>query len=335
MKIDKSKTIVVTGGAGYIGSHVVLGMLDAGYEVVVIDKDKVACDYLIKKQSRRKRLKVYNADIMNDVYMDGIFKNHDVGAVCHCAACISVPESVDNPLKYYENNTAKTINLLHRMKQNNINVFLFASTAAVYGDPTSEKPISEKTLCQPINAYGESKLMVETVLRKHALTHPNFRYVSFRFFNVAGNDIQNRVQDIHWKSKGNLVPKVLGNVITGKGSVHVFGTDYGTEDGSCIRDYVHPTDLASAHLLALQNPKIKGVYNLGTKKGNSVWEVIKTCVSVTEEEIEIVHANRRKGDPVVLIADSTKFREASGWEPAYNLREIIHTAYKAYKKVNK
>ena len=125
MKIDKSKTIVVTGGAGYIGSHIVLGMLDAGYEVVVVDKDKVACDYLIKRQSRRKRLKVYNADITNDVYMDGIFKNHDVGAVCHCAAYISVPESVDNPLKYYENNTAKTINLLHRMKKNNINVFLF------------------------------------------------------------------------------------------------------------------------------------------------------------------------------------------------------------------
>ena len=117
MKIDKSKTIVVTGGAGYIGSHIVLGMLDAGYEVVVVDKDKVACDYLIKRQSRRKRLKVYNADITNDVYMDGIFKNHDVGAVCHCAAYISVPESVDNPLKYYENNTAKTINLLHRMKK--------------------------------------------------------------------------------------------------------------------------------------------------------------------------------------------------------------------------
>ena len=212
MKIDKSKTIVVLAEPDTLEATLFLECLTQDTKLWSLTKTKFG-DYLIKRQSRRKRLKVYNADITNDVYMDGIFKNHDVGAVCHCAAYISVPESVDNPLKYYENNTAKTINLLHRMKKNNINVFLFASTAAVYGDQKGKELISEKTLCQPINAYGESKLMVETILRKHALTHPNFRYVSFRFFNVAGNDIQNRVQDIHWKSKGNLVPKVLGNVI--------------------------------------------------------------------------------------------------------------------------
>jgi UDP-glucose 4-epimerase len=334
--MNKEKSVLVTGGAGYIGSHIVLSCLDAGYKVIVIDKDKKACDHLIKCTKRRKKIKVFNADIDNDVYIDGIFTNENIGAVIHCAAYISVPESVDNPLKYYANNTAKTTKLLYKMKKHNINLFLFSSTAAVYGIPDreSERGITEKTPCKPINPYGESKLMVETILKRHSLQNPNFRYVSFRFFNVAGSDISNRVQDIHWKKKGNIVPKLLNSVLNKKG-FQVFGTDYDTDDGSCVRDYIHPTDLATAHMLALGNDKLKGVYNLGSNKGNSVWEVIKSTVRVTDEEIEIEHAKRRKGDPPVLTADPKKFMEASGWEPSYTMKEIISTAYKAYKKVSK
>ena len=331
----KSKTILITGGAGYIGSHAVLSCLDAGHKVIVVDKDTKACDHLTKCLRRRKRLSVFNADIDNDVYMNGIFSNEKVDAVIHCAAYICVPESVDNPLKYYENNTAKTIKLIHMMRSHAVNTLVFASTAAVYGMTDPEKAITEKVRCKPINAYGESKLMIETILKKHSEKNPNFRYTSFRFFNVAGSDIGNRVQDIHWKEKQNLVPKIMGIAINETGTLKVYGTNLPTKDGSCIRDYIHPTDLASAMLTAIENDKINGVYNLGTKSGSSVWEIVKESVSVTQCELDIDHCPPRQGDPHVLIADSTKFREASGWESTYNTREMIESAYKAYRKVTK
>mgnify|MGYP003147221712 FL=1 len=335
MKLNKGDTVLVTGGAGYIGSHITLSLLDSGHEVIVVDRDDTACKHLQKCLSRRKKLKVYNADISNDVYMDGIMTNNDVKAVVHCAADISVPESMDNPLKYYENNVGKTLILLERMRKHNINLFVFSSSAAVYGT-TKEADIlelTEQTPCRPISPYGESKLMIETILRKHSLRNPNFRYVSFRFFNVAGNDIGNKIQDVRWRKKHNLVPKLFASVIDEKNDFEVYGTNYDTKDGSCVRDYVHPYDIASAHTTALKDEKVAGVYNLGSSKGSSVWDVVKAAVSITEFEMEILNGRARKGDPPILLADSTKFREATGWEPIYSLDEIVMTAYKAYKKV--
>ena len=332
--MKNKKTVMVTGGTGYIGSHAVLACLDAGHKVIVIDKDKGACDHLTKCLKRRKKLQVFNADIDNDVYIDGIFSNEKVDAVIHCAAYICVPESVENPLKYYENNTAKSIKLLNKMKNHGVNTFVFASTAAVYGAAKDGVALTETTPCKPINAYGESKLMIETVLKKHAKQNPNFRYASFRFFNVAGNDLGNRVQDIHWREKQNLVPKIMNIVIRQKGTLKVFGTDLPTADGSCVRDYIHPSDLATAMLTAVEKD-VHGVFNLGTKNGSSVWEMVKESVSVTQTELDVEHAKPRAGDPHVLIADSTKFREATGWEPTYTTREMIETAYKAYRKVSK
>ena len=331
----KNKTILVTGGAGYIGSHVVLSCLRSGCKVIVVDKDEKACKHLKKCLSRRKKLSVYNADIENDVYMNGIMSNNKIDAVVHCAAYISAPESIQSPLKYYENNTAKTLKLLEMMKSHGVNIFIFASSAAVYGNISPDGILRESDRCKPVTPYGESKLMVETVLKKHASQSPAFRYVSFRFFNAAGNDIDNKIQDINWGSKSNLIPQVLKSVIKDTGSVKIYGTDLPTPDGTCIRDYIHPTDIASAILISIENEEINGVFNLGTNKGSTVWEVIKEVVSITQGELDIQHVKPREGDPHLVIAESTKFKNVSGWEPSYNLREIVESAYKSYRKVSK
>ena len=332
--MNKEKSVLVTGGAGYIGSHIVLTCLDAGYHVVVIDRDEKACKHLQKCLSRRKKIKVFNADIDNDVYVDGVFQNENIGAIIHCAADISVPESVDNPVKYYYNNTSKSIKLLEKAKRYGVNNFVFSCTAAVYGDPPKEVAFSipETQPCRPINAYGESKLMFETILKRYSKVNPNFKYASLRYFNVAGNDIGNRVQDIHWRQKGNVVPKIMSRILDGKGEFTVFGVDYDTDDGSCIRDYVHPTDLAKAHLICLEQ-EVVGVYNLGTNRGTSVWEIVKESVSCTNSEINVIHGSKRKGDPPKLVANPSRFMEKTGWEASYNISEIVRTAYKAYKKV--
>ena len=332
--MDKEKSVLVTGGAGYIGSHIVLSCLDAGYHVVVIDRDEKACKHLQKCLSRRKKIKIFNADIDNDVYVDGVFQNENIGAIIHCAADISVPESVENPLKYYYNNTSKSIKLLEKAKRNGVNNFVFSCTAAVYGEPPVNVAgsITETQPCRPINAYGESKLMFETILKRYSEVNPNFKYASLRYFNVAGSDIGNRVQDIHWRQKGNIIPKILSRVIDGKGEFRIFGTDYDTSDGSCIRDYIHPTDLANAHLVCIEKD-VKGVFNLGTSRGVSVWEIVKEVVSATNSEIDVVHDKRRQGDPKILVANPSRFMKETGWEAAYNIGEIIRTAYKAYKKV--
>jgi UDP-glucose 4-epimerase len=332
--MDKEKSVLVTGGAGYIGSHIVLACLNAGYRVVVIDRDEKACKHLQKCLSRRKKIKIFNADIENDVYLSGIFENESVGAIVHCAADISVPESIENPVKYYYNNTSKSIKLLEKAKKYGISKFVFSCTAAVYGEPPEHvgNSIPETHPCRPINAYGESKLMFETILKRHSEVNPNFKYASLRYFNVAGSDIDNKVQDIHWRSKGNIIPKILANVIDGRGEFKIFGTDYDTADGSCIRDYIHPTDLAKAHLLCIEKD-VTGVFNLGTNRGTSVWEIVKEVVSVTSSEIDVTHSKRRKGDPKILVANPTRFMKETGWEPAYNISEIIRTAYKAYRKV--
>ena len=332
--MNKEKSVLVTGGAGYIGSHVVLACLDSGYKVIVIDRDKKACEHLQKCLSQRKKVKIFNADIGNDVYLDGIFKNENVGAIMHLAADASVPDSVDDPLTFYHNNTAKSISLLDKARKYGVTNFIFSCTAAVYGQPSDEicASISETQPCKPITPYGESKLMFETILKRYSEVNKNFMYSSLRYFNVSGNDIGNRVQDVQWRKKGNIIPKILGNIIDGRSGFNVYGTDLDTPDGSCIRDYVHVTDIANAHMICLEK-QVKGVYNLGTNRGTSVWEIVREVVSVTGDEIDVTHSKPRQGDPKILVANPSRFIEKTGWEPAYNISEIIRTAYKAYRKI--
>ena len=325
----KHETVLVTGGAGYIGSHAVHALLASGRKVVVIDKDREACDHLSKTFSRRKnKPQVHCCDIDNDVWVDGILENEQPTAVMHFAADICVPESIQNPLKYYGNNTAKTIRFLEKLIRRGVYRFIFSSTAAVYGTPESTE-IKENTVCNPINAYGHSKLMIEFVLKQISNTIPAFEYTSFRYFNVAGAHINGRITDVRWKEKLNVVPKFISGILHDEGKLKVFGTDYETSDGTCVRDYIHPEDIVSAHMIALDDD-IHGVYNLGSGTGYSVWNVIENFVAVTGQEMDVLHKPRRAGDPAILIANSDKFREVSGWEPKYTLKEMIATAWKAY-----
>ncbi len=323
-------TVLVTGGAGYIGSHAVHALLASGRKVVVVDRDSEACDNLAKIFSRRKnKPQVHCCDIDNDVWMDGILENNKPTACMHFAADICVPESVQNPLKYFYNNTSKTIKLLDKLKRHGIHRFIFSSTAAVYGTPKSSDGIVEATPCQPINAYGNSKLMIEFVLKQMSSAIPAFEYTSFRYFNVAGSHISGKVRDYRWKEKLNIFPKFLSGILNDNGKIYVYGTDYPTEDGTCIRDYVHPEDIVSAHMIALDDG-ISGVYNLGSGTGYSVWNIVEKFVAVTNQELDVLHKPRREGDPAILVANSDRFRSVSNWEPKYTLKDMVATAWKAY-----
>lgn len=321
--------VLVTGGAGYIGSHAVMSLLASDKEVIVLDRDKEACDNLSKIFSGKKNLTIHCADIENDVWLDGILENHKPTACMHFAADISVPESVNNPLKYYHNNTAKTIKLLTRLNRFGVHRFIFSSSAAVYGTPDNPENITENTPCRPINAYGNSKLMVEFILKQMSDTIPAFEYTSFRYFNVAGSHISGKLYDTRWKDKGNVFPKFLKGILYDEGKIDVYGADYQTKDGTAIRDYIHPEDVISAHMIALDNG-IKGVYNLGTGNGCSVWNVVENFVAVTNLELDVKHHKRRQGDPPVLTANADSFREISGWEPTYTLKDMVATAWKTY-----
>lgn len=321
--------ILVTGGAGYVGSHVVAALLSTNRSVVVVDRDKDACDSLIDMFDNNKRLKVHCTDIDNDVWMDGILDNEKPSACVHLAADTSVPESVSNPLKYYHNNTAKTINLLQRLTRKGVHRFIFSSTSAVYGIPENAEDITETTPCKPINAYGNSKLMVEFILKQMSDTIPAFEYTSFRYFNVAGCHMSGKIRDLKWKDKNNIFPKFMSGILNQEGKIEVYGVDYPTKDGTAVRDYIHPEDITSATMIALDND-ITGVYNLGSNEGSSVWDVIEKFVAVTNEELDVLHKGRRSGDPPVLIANSDAFRKVSGWEPAYTLKDMVATAWKTY-----
>lgn len=325
----KYESVLVTGGAGYIGSHAVNSLLRSGRRVVVLDKNKDACDALRKCFPKNNNLKIYCADYDNDIYVENIFKQEKIQAVMHFAASLSVHESVQRPIEYFNNNTAKTIRLVERMIRHGVFRLIFSSTAAVYGNPDPNELITEKTVCRPINPYGTSKLMIESILKTVSNSVPAFEYTSFRYFNVAGNIITNKVQDFNWREKTNIIPQFLKAIKEGKTTIDIYGTDYPTKDGTCLRDYIHVEDIISAHMIALEDD-VSGVYNLGCSTPSSVWDVVSAVVSVTNSEIDVLHKPRRTGDPAVLIADSSKFRKTTGWEPTYNLKEMVATAWKAY-----
>lgn len=321
-------TILVTGGAGYIGSHVVRQLGERGESVVVLDnlstgfRDAVLHGTLVE------------GDTGDMALVSRILKDYQVDTVMHFAAHTIVPESVSNPLKYYRNNTANTRNLLECCQNAGIRHFVFSSTAAVYGEP-ADPNITEASPTQPINPYGMSKLMSEIMLRDLAAACP-MRHVILRYFNVAGCDPQGRIGQS--TAKATLLTKVAVEAAVGKRSqVSIFGTDYPTPDGTGIRDYIHVEDLASAHLKALDYLRKGGAsvtLNAGYGHGYSVREVLDMVGKVNGSPLKIVEEGRRAGDPAALIAIAGKIREVLGWEPRYdNLEEIVRSALQWERKL--
>ncbi len=301
-------------------------LLEDKKEVIVLDN--------FEKGHRSAILggKVYEGDLRNDNILDRVFGENEIEAVIDFAAYSLVGESVDEPLKYFDNNVGGTLNLLKAMRKHNVKYIVFSSTAATYGEPKSI-PILENAVTYPTNPYGESKLTVEKVLKWSDRAY-GIKYAALRYFNAAGAHINGVIGEDH-RPETHLIPIILQVALKKRDKIFIFGDDYNTEDGTCVRDYVHVTDLANAHLLALdkimENNESK-IYNLGNGKGFSVKEVIEVSRKVTGEKIEAEIAPRRQGDPAVLVASSQKAQDELGWKPKYNsLENIIGTAWNWHK----
>ena len=317
--------ILVLGGAGYIGSHTVYRLIEQGHKVVVFDNFETGYYEAIHPDAE-----VYEGDLRNRADIDNVFdKESDIDAVIHFAANSLVGESMVKPLKYYDNNICGTKVLLESMVAHNINRIVFSSTAATYGEPI-HTPILENDPTNPTNCYGETKRAMERMFYWTEHAH-GMKYVSLRYFNACGAHISGKIGEAH-NPESHLIPIILQTANGTRDHISVFGTDYDTPDGTCIRDYIHVTDLAQAHILAVEyliNGGESDIFNLGNGVGFSVKEVIETAKKVTGKEIKVVEENRRAGDPAVLIASSEKAKKVLGWNPQYNeLSTIIETAWK-------
>jgi UDP-glucose 4-epimerase len=313
-------TVIVTGGAGYIGATTVQSLLDSGHEVVVYDN-------LAKGHAEAvpAGVKLIKGDVADRERLDSIFREHRPEAVLHFAAWIEAGESMQAPEKYFRNNSASTLTLLESMLANGIGKFILSSTAALYGEP-ERIPIREEDALKPTNAYGESKLLVERMLAWFHRIH-GFRYASLRYFNAAGSN--GRSGELH-EPESHLIPLILQTASGRRDHISIFGTDYPTEDGTCIRDYIHVGDLADAHVLALEalGAHDKLIYNLGNGAGFSVRQVIDAARLVTGKPIKAIEAARRPGDPAVLVASSEKIRRELGWTPKNpKLNDIVSSAW--------
>ncbi len=322
-KTDQAKRVLVTGGAGYIGSHVVLALGEAGYDVLTYDnlstgnRDSVLYGELVVGDLSDKELLIQT------------LKDFQPDAVMHFAASIEVGESVTNPLKYYRNNSANALNLLEALRITGVGQMIFSSTAAVYGNP-SELPVVEETPLQPINPYGASKMMTEHFLADLSAAESGFRYVALRYFNVAGADPETRLgQD--YTNPTHLITRALKTALGIFPKLQVFGTDYPTDDGTCIRDYIHVADLAQAHLDALTYLFDEGssaIFNCGYGHGFSVTDVVAMAKKVTGVDFLVEETARREGDPAELIAGCDKIRITLDWKPRFdNLETILQTAW--------
>lgn len=314
--------VLVTGGAGYIGSHAVRCLLDRGHDVVVYDDLSKGHREAIDK--RASFVQGHTGDLKT---LSDTLKKYSVEAVLHFAAFIEVGESVKDPGKYYENNVSCTLNVLKAMVQENIKKIVFSSTAAVYGNPT-KTPIEETAACAPINPYGRSKWISEMIIHDHCQAH-GLGYAILRYFNVAGAWPDGHMGEDH-QPESHLIPKILLAALEPGQSVKIFGTDYPTADGTCIRDYLHVVDLAQAHILALKKitPGSGNIFNLGSESGFSVREVISTCEKVTGSKLKVDEEARRPGDPAVLVASSEKIRRTLNWERKFpHLEQIIRHAW--------
>ncbi|NRD76759.1 UDP-glucose 4-epimerase GalE [Bacillus sp. BRMEA1] len=315
--------ILVVGGAGYIGSHLVKELIKKE-DIVVLDNLSTG-----HREAVDSRAVFVKGDLGNEEDLQMVFRSYPIKAVMHFAANSLVGESVVDPLKYYQNNVAATLTLLKMMMKFKVKNFIFSSTAATYGIPSVEV-IDESTATQPINPYGHSKLMVEQILADFSKAY-GLNYVVLRYFNAAGAHSSAVIGESH-DPETHLIPIVLQQLLGEREKVSVFGSDYDTPDGTCIRDYIHVTDLATAHILALEalllGKKSAEIYNLGNGLGFSVKEVIETCEKVTGVKANVEIADRRPGDPARLVATSEKIYTQLGWKADRNLEQIIADAWK-------
>jgi len=317
--------ILVTGGAGYIGSHTTLALNKAGYEVVVYDNLSTG-----KAEAVLPPARLVVGDLAQTEALDRLMAKEKFSAVLHFAGSIVVPESVENPLKYYMNNTGNTTELIRLAVKNAIPRFIFSSTAAVYGMPDTAA-VTEDSPTKPINPYGRSKLMSEWVIEDTAAAHPDFSFVILRYFNVAGADPKGRIGQ-STPDATHLIKVASQAALGRRDALHIFGTDYDTPDGTCIRDYIHVTDLAAAHVLALGhleagNPA--GIFNCGYGHGYSVRDIVSAVKKASKVDFPVIESPRRAGDPPALISDPTRIRATMNWKPAYDdIQAIALSAYR-------
>ncbi|MED1490442.1 UDP-glucose 4-epimerase GalE [Bacillus smithii] len=320
--------ILVIGGAGYIGSHVVKELVQTK-DVLVLDNFSTGHRWAVHENAT-----MIEGDMGDKDILENIFTHYPIEAVMHFAAYSLVGESVQEPGKYYQNNVAATLNLLEVMVKSNVKKIIFSSTAATYGIP--EGPvITEETPTNPINPYGRSKLMMESIMKDFSKAY-GLEYVILRYFNAAGADESAKIGEAH-DPETHLIPLILQHLAGDRPSISIFGTDYDTPDGTCIRDYIHVTDLARAHILALdallEGAKKNAIYNLGNGRGYSVREVIEACERITGKKANVTMAPPREGDPARLVASSEKISRELGWKARYSLDDIVESAWKWNKQL--
>ena len=322
--------ILIVGGAGYIGSHTNKALTEAGYETIVLDNLSYGHKEAVKWGT------FCQCDLKDIDDLDKVFTEYDIDAVMHFSSFIEVGESVQNPEKYYTNNVVNTMNLLKVMLKHDVKKFIFSSTCATYGVP-QKIPLVEDHPQNPINPYGWTKLMVERILKDYDTAY-GLKSVILRYFNASGADKSGEIGEAH-DPESHLIPLILDAAIGKRDNIKIFGSDYDTPDGTCIRDYIHVTDLADAHVLSLKYLEEKeesNEFNLGNGQGFSVKEVIDSVRKVTGREFEVVETERREGDPAVLIGSSKKAKELLGWNPQFvNIDDIVESAWNWHKNLNK
>lgn len=326
--------ILVTGGAGYIGSHTVLNLLNCGYDILIFDNLETGHKDTVDELKKYGNVIFEQGDIRNISDCERIFKKYKISAVIHFAAYALVEESVINPVKYYKNNVLGSIHLLNAMINNNVKKIIFSSSCATYGEP-KYLPIDENHEQNPVNPYGQTKLETEKIIREYDKIY-GLKSIILRYFNVAGCDSKLRIGERH-NPETHLIPNILKSINSEK-KFKIFGCDYKTFDGTCIRDYVNVEDLADAHRLALEylnKENTSNIFNLGTEKGNSVQEVFDTCQCVTSHKINVEKAERRPGDPAVLYANAAKAKKILGWVPSRTLEDSIKSAFEFEMQINK
>lgn len=327
--MEGRSAILIAGGAGYIGSHVNKELARRGTGTVVLDN----LSHGHREFARWGEF--VHGDLKDTALLDSVFGKYRIGAVMHFSAFTYVNESVADPARYYENNVANTLNLLKAMKEHGVSCFIFSSSAATYGNPV-KIPIPEDHPLNPINPYGKSKLMVEQMLPDFAAAY-GLKYASLRYFNAAGADPEGEVGEWH-EPETHLIPLVLDAALGVRERVDIYGTDYDTPDGTCVRDYIHVSDLAAAHIAALDYLRRGGgescVFNLGNGEGFSVRSIIEAAERVTGRNIPVREAARRAGDPAILIGDASRAARVLGWKPRYvKIDEIIETAWRWHTRL--
>ena len=319
-----TKTILVTGGAGYIGSHTVKALLNAGYQVHVLDNLSTGNRAAVDSRASFKQLDVYDASALK-TYLE----ENKIDAVLHCAGEIVVSESIENPSKYFTANVAGMNQVLKVLSEVGIQKIMFSSTASLYGNNCIDKPATEDTLLDPVNPYAETKLMGERMIYWMANRY-DWKYVIFRYFNVAGAEMD-ASNGLRVKNPTHIIPNINKTALGQNDSLKIFGDDYDTRDGSCIRDYIHVLDLAQAHVKGMdylfQETSSSQIFNLGTEKGYTVKEIFKTAEELLNQEIPHEIVARRAGDPASVLADASKAKKYLDWKASYSLEDIILSDY--------